>query len=1851
MKKILLFVLCILFPLCTFAYDLKSNGIYYNLDHASQTATVTYATTSYNSYSGTVSIPDYVTTDKGMDYDVVAISDNAFRNSTGMTSVTIGTGVTSIGANAFYGCSGITSVRIPNAVTTLGASCFRGCSKITEMTLAAGLTTLPTEFLYGCSSLRTITLPKNLTSIANYAFYGCSSLTTVNFSTALTTIGDYAFRGCTSLNGVSLPASVTAVGKESFYGCSKLSSLNLNEGLKSLGESAFASCTSLTDITLPSTVETIGANVFYGSTSLVKAALGCKFKALPATTFKNCSGLTTVILPTQLTSIGAEAFSGCTQLASLDFPSTLSSVTSTAFTSCSNLKQLTFAEGMKTIPRTYAYSVTHVNLPSSATTIATEAFASCTKLVSVTLPANVRTINSKAFSGCTSLTDVILSNRLNSIGAEAFRNCTSLPSVVIPASVSSIGTNAFADCTNLVSLEYAEGTTTALRTYATRLTTLTLPSTCYAIADDAFTDCSALSRINISNLEMWNLIFSGRTSDHFSCDHYIYINGELLSELTADFGAPISNYAFANTKGLKVVNVPVSVTAIGTHAFSGDTDLQSVVMANGVKTIGSNAFLSCSSLENIRIGSAVTTIGSNAFYGCSALNSVLMGGKEQSIGDAAFKGCTSLSEIRLPASLRTLGANAFEDCKKLTSINLPEGLSAISASTFSGCSVLKDVTIPSSVTAIGSSAFYNCPLIEILDLPNSVSTIGTNAFSQCKGLNFATVGTGIKTIDSGAFSNCTMLKAFYCLAPTAPTTNSNAFSGSDPASITLYVPDESVSSYSGKSPWSTFATTLGLSAGPTYMSSLTLSPEVLVLSDDPLDENYIKATVFPADATNTKVTWTSSNTSVATVSRTGLVSPIAEGVATITCTASDKHGAQSTALVIVKNRFQSVTSLSLDHSSVSLTEGQRMQLVPTTLPLTASYDALSWTTSDSNIAIVSPTGVVTAISEGSAEITAATGDGSNLTASCMVLVEAPMESSTIGEGDVTGDGAVDEDDLLALKNHLFNRTAETGVDYDVNHDGIVTVADMATIKALIKGENEPNVGPLKFLSVSSSYSMSSGATKTITPQFVPYRAGRHLVWTTDDETLVKLTTTKDGACIVEALAPGRVNLTVSANDGSGLSRTVVVDIAPGYGVTDGHQWVDLGLPSGTLWATSNIGASAPEAYGSYIAWGETAAKSNYSWTTYALANGSSTTLKKYCTASAYGTRDDKEVLESADDAACQLWSENWTMPTNIEFEELFNEAYTTSKWTVQSGIAGRLVTSKTTGCSLFLPAAGYMNGTAASSAGTGGYYASKNLASPSIYAYGLNFGESSVAPSNTSYRHYGLSARPVLVSKSEVGPSVGETPTQKIFTVNGVTFNMNLVEHGTFQMGSDSSDAYDSEKPVHTVTISKDYYIGETEVTQALWYAVMGQKPTSDGNKWSSLDGLGDDYPAYYINWDDCQTFITKLNQLTGQTFRMPTEAEWEYAAKGGNKSQGYTYSGSNTIDNVAWYTDNSGSKAHPVATKQPNELGIYDMSGNVYEWCQDWYGSYSSSAQTNPTGPSAGSTRVIRGGSFYYDAKYSRVALHNGYKPSNRNSFMGFRLALDPSNTTGGENPSQNPIEENLSPKTFTVGGVTFNMIPVEHGTFEMGKSADGNDVTPVHTVTISKDYYVGETEVTQALWYAVMRQKPTAYGNQWSEDEGLGDNYPAYFISWNECQTFITKLNQLTGQTFRMPTEAEWEFAAKGGNKSQGYKYSGSNTYSDVANFYYKKTLPVATKQPNELGIYDMSGNVCEWCSDRYGPYSSSAVTDPTGPSSGDYLDRGGCWQNNTWRVVQRGSFRSSGQYDNFAIHGLRLALSPSK
>jgi len=578
------------------------------------------------------------------------------------------------------------------------------------------------------------------------------------------------------------------------------------------------------------------------------------------------------------------------------------------------------------------------------------------------------------------------------------------------------------------------------------------------------------------------------------------------------------------------------------------------------------------------------------------------------------------------------------------------------------------------------------------------------------------------------------------------------------------------------------------------------------------------------------------------------------------------------------------------------------------------------------------------------------------------------------------------------------------------------------------------------------------------------------------------------------------------------------------------------------------------------------------------------------------------------------------------------------------------------------------------------------------------------------------------------------------FTVKGVSFTMKPVEGGTFWMGAQNEnpngqnydiEAGDNEEPVHNVTLSS-YYIGETEVTQALWEAVMGRKPTYAGRYlwWDETHGLGGNYPAYGVSWDDCQQFINRLKQITGVFFRLPTEAEWEYAARGGKKSNGYKYSGSNDIGNVAWYENNTtwrGDKSvhRIVKKKSPNELGIYDMSGNVSELCNDRYGLYSDSTSNNPQGPSIGDERVLRNGDVFSFAKRCRVTNRQGFSADGKSLGIGFRLALSPGDLNQvdlcvrlsdynidsfiassnkvpaiidfyGEwcppcktmdtilnelikkyaskivfgrfemeyyNKSKSPrkyniegvptllfvkngeivarhvgVDENdkeeieaeieryffdvddnqieiaqVEDLRYTLKDVTFTMKLVDGGTFIMGSNnSEWDDEKPAHEVTVNT-FYMGETEVTKALWKAVMGSRVPSHINR--EYFNHSDNNLPIEVDWNECQDFIHKLNQLTGDVFRLPTEAEWEYAAKGGKKSRGYKYAGSNNMDDVAWFFIGGEHAVKQKRPNELGLYDMSGNLLEYCSDLYGPYSNSSQTNPRGPLRGeDHVLRGG-------------------------------------
>ena len=261
----------------------------------------------------------------------------------------------------------------------------------------------------------------------------------------------------------------------------------------------------------------------------------------------------------------------------------------------------------------------------------------------------------------------------------------------------------------------------------------------------------------------------------------------------------------------------------------------------------------------------------------------------------------------------------------------------------------------------------------------------------------------------------------------------------------------------------------------------------------------------------------------------------------------------------------------------------------------------------------------------------------------------------------------------------------------------------------------------------------------------------------------------------------------------------------------------------------------------------------------------------------------------------------------------------------------------------------------------------------------------------TTYSQTGYASQPA--------PAANQDFTE---TAWGINMKMIWVEGGDFLMGCTSEQGGDCdshEQNVRRVTVD-GFYIGTLEVTQSQWEKVVGTSIYQQKSKvgGSSTSGVGPDYPMYYVNWDEAMEFCRLLSNKTGRTYTLPTEAQWEYAARGGNKNDGAKYAGSNMIDAVAWYTDNSGSSTHIVGSKRANALGIYDMSGNVWEWCKDWFAnSYVSYDTNNPVGPSSGSSRVYRGGGWERSASNCRVALRNANNPGFRGNFVGFRVVCLP--------------------------------------------------------------------------------------------------------------------------------------------------------------------------------------------------------------------------------------------------------------
>ena len=536
------------------------------------------------------------------------------------------------------------------------------------------------------------------------------------------------------------------------------------------------------------------------------------------------------------------------------------------------------------------------------------------------------------------------------------------------------------------------------------------------------------------------------------------------------------------------------------------------------------------------------------------------------------------------------------------------------------------------------------------------------------------------------------------------------------------------------------------------------------------------------------------------------------------------------------------------------------------------------------------------------------------------------------------------------------------------------------------------------------------------------------------------------------------------------------------------------------------------------------------------------------------------------------------------------------------------------------------------------------------------------------------------------------------------------VPAGIFKMGSpEGEEGRDTDEVQHEVRIRQGFWMGKYEVTQGEWEAVMGGNP-------SYFESCGARCPVESVSWDDVQEFIRRLNRWEsrgGYRYRLPTEAEWEYAARAGSagatpegdlRTYGPGYAG--VLDGQAWYRGNCGVTyaggesvremdrgyegqsmcgTHPVGLKRANGWELHDMLGNVLEWTGDWYGDYPSGLVTDPRGPSTGSSRVYRGGSWDSYARNVRSSDRNGFsRPAiddrGGNSakvrykrIIGFRLVrtkLIEEVAAVQDDGSLPSVAGSLWKSPI---GMEFAWVPA--GRFVMG-SLEGeegrNDDELQHEVRISEGFWMGVYEVTQEEWEAVMGANPSAF-------KACGPRCSVEQVSWFEAEEFIRRLNRWewgSGYEYRLPTEAEWEYAARAGSTGatpegdlrilgkhnapvlDGQAWYGGNaevTYEsglDCSRFKETQneaglcgTHPVGMKQGNAWGLYDMLGNVWEWTGAWYGEYPSGAVTDPRGPSTGSHrVIRGGGWSSGA-RHVRSASRIIGSPGDRYIILGFRL------
>jgi uncharacterized repeat protein (TIGR02543 family) len=756
-------------------------------------------------------------------------------------------------------------------------------------------------------------------------------------------IGDSAFENRTDLRTVMIPDSVTEIEAYSFNNCTNLSNVTLSKNLESMGSSAFGNCDGLTQIEIPKSLES--CDISYGSYG----------------PFRDCDKLKKVKFEEGTTIIATMLFHHCTGIEEIEIPDTVTIIKDSAFEECTNLRS--------------------VQIPDTVTKIEPEAFQNCVGLTNIRIPDSVTRIDGGAFYGCSNLVNVTLSKNLESMGNSAFGNCDKLTEIEIPKSLTSCDIfygsyGPFRDCDKLKKVKFEEGTTviaTMLFHHCTGIEEIEIPDTVTIIKDSAFEECTNLKSIQIPNTV-----------------------------------TKIEPEAFYNCTSLTTVNIPDTVKSIDKSVFSGCASLTEVHLPSTIKEMPVSAFYNCKKLTTINFPSTLTMIGNSAFSGCESLPEAILPSGVEKIESNAFKNCKALKKAAVPDTVSSIGSSAFYGCEALTDIILGSKLKKIESQTFYGCTVLPSIVLPYNVTTIGDSAFVNCTKLTQITVPRNTTSIASNAFSypkkmtmygpsDCYAQTYAS-GKGIKYVTQDIHATSVSLDItektaeryddFQLTATIAPLNFTDAVVWTSSNEEVATVSDTGYVEICGVG-----TAVITVTAGNVKAACKITVPQLIDWIEFDEDEIELKAGetyqlkpyISPSDATNKKLKYTSSDTKVAEVSASGLVTAKSEGEAKIRAAATDGSDEYAVCYVTVTGKAK-VTGITLDRTSAEVKRGEKLTLNVTVSPSYASNKKVVWKSANTKIATVDANGSVTAKAPGRTKITVTSSENSSYQASCTVTV-------------------------------------------------------------------------------------------------------------------------------------------------------------------------------------------------------------------------------------------------------------------------------------------------------------------------------------------------------------------------------------------------------------------------------------------------------------------------------------------------------------------------------------------------------------------------------------------------------------------------------------------------------------------------------------------------------------------------------------------------------------------------------------------------------------------------------------------------------------------------------------------------